>query len=62
MNEYSLLVSLLLLIGCLVYCYYVEGVAAEDLIWHAIKMVLSTWTGRCCGALFCVLFSYGLCY
>ena len=62
MNKYSLFASVLLLILCLLYCHFVEGVPAnQELIWHAIKMVFSSWTGRCCGTVICALFTFGLC-
>ena len=60
MNLYSLLVSLVILMIYLAYCYYMKGVAGEELIMHTIKMVLSSWIGKCCGAIFCILFYIGL--
>ena len=60
MNKYTLGVGLVLLVCCLLYCYVVEGAPANELIWHAVKMVFSSWTGGCCGAVVCGLLSHGL--
>ena len=54
--------SVLVLVICLLYCYLIQGVPGDELIWHAIEMVLSSWIGRCCGMIFCVLFTFGLCF
>ena len=53
---FSLLVSGI----CLLYCYVIQGVPSNELIWH---VMVSSWIGKCCGMIFkCALFVFGLCF
>ena len=56
--------SLLVLgIICLLYCYVIQGVPSNELIWYVIDMMVSSWIGKCCEMIFnCALFVYGLCF
>ena len=47
---------------CLLYCYVIQGVPSNELIWHVIDMMVSSWIGKCCGMIFCALFVFGLCF